>query len=222
VTIADYDGSVQVDEMFIAVETYSDENDERKTYKFISMKTFQLERSGSSSAKYSAYDKGYLLLLNKNFIRILDVSSGTFLRDIRIKLDQLDSINCCANSNYVALLSYNYYYSKLYVYDLKCLKEIDVVPSHLLLTSINLERDGMKIAMNEHRIVCLGDVTMCVVDLKPIDRLRCASHRWLWRRNWSSRKSSKAPETIPRICHVEIFQKPRLIIRMTSFSFLSF
>jgi len=105
VTIGDYDGSVQVDKQFIAVETRSEENAETKTYNFISMKTFQVERSVSSWAKYLAYDKGYLFLQNKNLVRILDVSSGTFLRDIRMELDQSDSIICCANSNYVVLLS---------------------------------------------------------------------------------------------------------------------
>ena len=30
-------------------------------------------------------------------------------------------------------------HSKLYVYDLKCLKETNAVPTHLLLTTIDLE-----------------------------------------------------------------------------------
>jgi hypothetical protein len=51
-----------VDEQFIAIKSCSDEDDERKTYKFISTKTFQVERSVSSMAEYSDYDKGYLFL----------------------------------------------------------------------------------------------------------------------------------------------------------------
>ena len=115
VAIEDYDGSLQVDEMFIAVKTTGRQNAGTKTYNFISMKTFQVERSVSSRAKYSAYDKGCLFLQNKNLIRILDVASGTFLRDIRVEPHQLNSIICCANSNYVVILSCRNYYSKLYV-----------------------------------------------------------------------------------------------------------
>ena len=175
VTIDDYDGSVQVDEMFIAIKTASHENVETKTYNFISMKTFQVERSLSSRANYFEYDKGYLFLLQKDLVRILDVSSGTFLRDIRVESHQLDSIICCSNSNYVVIVSCSQFYSKLNVYDLKCLKETNAVPSHLLLTSIDLgwHTSIEKMVMNEHRIVCLGDQTLHVVDLKPIDRLRC-------------------------------------------------
>jgi F-box-like len=177
VTTDDYDGAIQVDEMFIAINTARRENAEMKTYKFISMKTFQEERSLSPRTKYFEYDKGYLFLQNKNSIRILDVSSGTFLRDIRMEPGQPDSIICCANSNYVAVVSCNKFNSKLNVYDLKCLKETETVPSHLLLTSFDLESwlYGFieKMVMNEHRIVCLSSTRMNVVDLKPIDCLRC-------------------------------------------------
>jgi hypothetical protein len=66
------------------------------------------------------------------------------------------------------------------VYDLECLKETDAVPSHLLLTTIEIERRVEKMLMNETRIVCLypscSDCEMCVVDLKPIDRLRCPEY----------------------------------------------
>ena len=63
-------------------------------------------------------------------------------------------------------------YSKLYVYDLKCLKETDADPTHLLLTTIDLECKIEAMRMNETRIVCLSDKNMYVVDLKPVDRLR--------------------------------------------------
>ena len=140
------------------------------------MKTFQVERSLSTRAKIFAYDKGCLFFQNKNFVRTLDVSSGTFLHDIRFEPHQLDSIICSANSNYVVILSYNYYYSKLNVYDLKCLKETDAIPSHLLLTSIDLEGKVKKVMMNETRMVCLENHIMYVVDLKPFDRLRCPEY----------------------------------------------
>ena len=184
VAIEDYDGSLQVDDNFIAVETAVQERAGTKTYNFISMKTFQVERSLSSRAKYFAYDKGCLFLRNKNLVRILDVASGTFLRDMRMEPDHPDSIIlfCCANSSYVAMLSCNNVYSKLNVYDLKCLKETDTVPSHLLLTTIDLECKVKKMLMNETRIVCLYDVPrsrdckMYVVDLKPIERLKCPEY----------------------------------------------
>jgi hypothetical protein len=115
VAIGEYDGSLQVDEQFIAVQTRSNENAGTKTYNLISIKTFQIERSVSFRAKYFAYDKGYLFLQNKNLVRILDVASGTFLRDICMESDKPESIICCANSSFVVL--YNYFNSKLYVYD---------------------------------------------------------------------------------------------------------
>ena len=164
-----------MDDNFIAVETAVQERAGTKTYNFISMKTFQVERSLSSRAKYFAYDKGCLFLRNKNLVRILDVASGTFLRDMRMEPDHPDSIIlfCCTNSSYVAMLSCNNVYSKLNVYDLKCLKETDTVPSHLLLTTIDLECQVKKMLMNETRIACLSKQEMFVVDLEPIDRLRC-------------------------------------------------
>jgi hypothetical protein len=121
VAIDDYDGLLQVDDNFMAVKTAIRERTGTKTFNFISMKTFQVERSVSSRASYFTYDKGYLFLQNNNLVRILDVASGTFLRDIRVEPDQLDSIICCANSNFVVILSCNDFYSKLNVYDLKCL-----------------------------------------------------------------------------------------------------
>jgi hypothetical protein len=92
VTIGDYDGSLQVDDNFIAVETAVRERAGTKIFNFISMKTYQVERSVSFMAEYFVYEKGYLFLQNKNLVRILDVASGTFLRDIRMELHQLDSI----------------------------------------------------------------------------------------------------------------------------------
>ena len=62
---------------------------------------------------------------------------------------------------------------KLYVYDLKCLKETDVVPKNLLFTTIDLKFNVKKMLMNESRIVCLSDKNIYVVDVKHIDRLRC-------------------------------------------------
>ena len=57
-------------------------------------------------------------------------------------------------------MSCNKLYSKLSVYDLKCLKETETVPSHLLLTSFDLDWIVKKVAMNETRIVCLDDNKM--------------------------------------------------------------
>jgi hypothetical protein len=125
-----------------------------------------------SRVKKFTHEKGYLFLVNEDLVRILDVASGTFLRDIRSVPNKLDSIICCASTNYVVILACNNN-SKLSVYDLKCLKEIDAVPSHLLLTSFDLDWIVKKMAMDEHRIVCLSDKKMFVVDLKLIDRLRC-------------------------------------------------
>ena len=57
-------------------------------------------------------------------------------------------------------------------YDLKCLKESDTVPSHILLTTIDLQCKVVAMLLNEIYIVCLSDCKMYVIDLKPIDRLR--------------------------------------------------
>ena len=74
------------------------------------------------------------------------------------------------NSDYVVMTNI---YPKLYVYDLKCLKETAAAPSHLLLTTIDLECPVKEVLMNETRIVCLSNNKMFVVDLQPIDCLRC-------------------------------------------------
>jgi hypothetical protein len=174
VVVEDYDGALQVDEMFMAVKSESKANAGTKTYNFISMNTFQVERSVSSRAKYFEYDKGYLFLQkDDHLVRILDVASGKFLRDIRMEPFPIPLKICSINSNYVVLLTENEYHSKLYVYDLKCLKETEAVPSHLLLTSIDVECDVRGMVMNEYQIVCIGDSDMYVVDLQPIHRLRC-------------------------------------------------
>jgi F-box-like len=170
VAIGDYEGSLQVDEQFIAVETGKRAWME-KTYNFISMKTLEVERSVSCRAQYLQYDKGYLFVSKtENLVGILDVASGTFLRDTSIKPSKNNHMICRVNSNYVVM---NHFDSKLHVYDLKCLKETDAVPSHLLLTTIDLECSVKEVLMDETRIVCLSNNKMFVVDLKPIDRLRC-------------------------------------------------
>jgi hypothetical protein len=124
--------------------------------------------------KFLKYHGGYLFeLRTENVIRILDVASGTFLRDIRIvpsKIVEYYNAIFRVNSNYVVIATHD---SKLYIYDLKCLKETVAVPSHLFLTSIDLECNVEEMTMNETHIVCLSNNKMFVVDLKPIDRLRC-------------------------------------------------
>jgi GH43 family beta-xylosidase len=107
------------------------------------------------------------------------VASGTFLREIRMEPPSLHNvINITVNSNYFVIAATNSEWggkSKLFVYDLKCLKEMDAAPTHLLLTTIELECEVKKMLMNETRIACLSDKKMYVVDLKSIDRLRCPS-----------------------------------------------
>ena len=173
--------SIQVDGHFIAV--HAPNEDASTTFTFISQKTFQFERSLSFSLRCfqkSSYDGGFLFLINsKGLVRILDVATGTFLHDIRIEPSSIDGIITRVNSNYVGIATTVYSknqficHSKLFIYDLKCLKETDTVPSHLLLTTIDLECKVDAMMMNETRIVCLSDRKMYVVDLKPIDRLRC-------------------------------------------------
>ena len=155
---------LRVDEQFIAVKTPGFQ-DKGPTYYFLSLKTFQVERSLSGYFKESFCDGGYLFLMNNDcLVRILDVASGTFLHDIRVEPASID---------YVVMARSNGNHSTLYVYDLKCLKETDTVPSHLLLTTIDLECQVKKMLMNETRIACLSKQEMFVVDLEPIDRLRC-------------------------------------------------
>jgi WD40 repeat protein len=174
VTIGNYDGSLKVDEQFIAVKTGDQTRTAIHTLTAISMKTFQVERSMSFRAKYLQYDNGYLFVLKKeNLVRILDVASGTFLRDIFIKPSktfQLYNVIYRTNPNYVVIATHD---SKLYIYDLKCLKETEVVPSHLLLTTIDLECKIEAMMMTDTRIVCLCQNNAYVLDLKPVDRLRC-------------------------------------------------
>jgi hypothetical protein len=133
------------------------------------MKTFQVEKSVSSRAKYHQYDNGYLFSLKEdNSVRILDVASGTFLREIRMEPPSMP-LKISVNSNYVVIACS----AKLHAYDLNCLKETDAVPSHLLLTTIDLERQVDWMLMNDTRVVCLIYENLHVIDLKPIDRLRC-------------------------------------------------
>ena len=165
VTVDDYHGSPHVDEQFIVFRAAG-----TMTYNFISTKTFLLERSLSFRVKNSAYHKGYLFLQNKNLVRILDVTSGTFLRDIRVNPSDNKKI-FRVNSNYVVLATLDS--TELFVYDLKCLKETDTVPTHLLLTTIDLRYNVKEMRMNDAQIFCLCWDKMCAVDLKPIDCLRC-------------------------------------------------
>jgi F-box-like len=169
-------GLLQVDEHFIVVHVPNEHT--VMTFNFISLKTFQVERSLTCYYGTSYYDGGYLFLINSDFlVRILDVASGTFLHDIRMEASSIVSVvSSRVNSNYVviAAIQNNWSgHSSLYVYDLKCLKETDTVPSHLLLTTIKLKCEVKAMMVNETRIVCLNSNKMYVVDLKPIDRLRC-------------------------------------------------
>jgi hypothetical protein len=178
VSIGDYDpnarkDSVELDEQFIAVRSPRKQEDDKTTFNFISLKTFQVERSLSGYFKTSYYDGGYLFLITKDcLVRMLDVASGTFLHDIRMKPFKFGYI-FRVNSNYVVIATITNLHSTLYVYDLKRLKETHVVPTYLLLTKIELKQKVERMAMNETRIVCLSYDQMYVVDLKPIGRLRC-------------------------------------------------
>ena len=109
---------------------------------------------------------------NDRLVRILDVASGTFLHNIRMEPSSFDCIISKVNSNYIVIATIQNWNSTLHVYDLECLKETDVVPTHLLLTTIKLEWKVERMTMNETRIVCLSKKNMYVVDLKHIDRLR--------------------------------------------------
>jgi F-box-like len=168
---SEYEDTLQVDEHFIAVHNLI--GDEEMACHIISLKTFQVERS-LCCYHPRFYDRGYLFLTNnkRSLIRMLDVASGTFLHDMPVKPSEFVSIITRVNSNYVvaAVIESD---SILYIYDLKCLKETDAAPTHLLLTTIELEYQVRAMLMNETRIVCLGKENMYVVDLKPIDRLRC-------------------------------------------------
>jgi hypothetical protein len=163
-----------VDEQVIAINTGNGKWSPIRTFQVISMKTFQVERSLSFRARHLQYDNGYLFVVKKgNLVGIMNVASGTFLRDIRIKPSVTYSVYNVifrANSNYVVIATHD---SKLYVYDFKCLKETDAVPSHLLLTTIDVECKIEAMMMTDTRIVCISQDDSYVVDLLPIDRLRC-------------------------------------------------
>ena len=173
------DDSLQIDEHFIAVHVPNEHK--AMTFNFISLNTFQVERSLTCFYEMSFYDGGYVFLMNSDcLVRILDVASGTFLHDIRMKPSSFDYMITRVNSNYVVIAAVEINSemdsggkTKLSVFDLKCLKETDVVPTHLLLTTIDLKCEVKRMAMNETRIVCLSDKNMYVVDLKHVDRLRC-------------------------------------------------
>jgi hypothetical protein len=117
------------------------------------------ERSLTCYHETSFYDGGYLFLINSDcLVRILDVASGTFLHYIRMEPSSFDSIIYRVNSNYVVMAKIkngHHEHSTLYVYDMKCLKETDVMPTHLL-TTIDLKRKVKRMTMNETRIVCLS------------------------------------------------------------------
>jgi WD40 repeat protein len=170
--LSKYEEPLQVDEHFIAV--YTPIGDDDVTINLISMKTFQVERS-LSCLYFGSYDGGYVFLMNSDHssVRMLDVTSGTFLHDMRMKLSYFDVILTRVNSNYVVIVTTNRVYSTLHVYDLKCLKETDAVPTHLLLTKIDLKFTVKRMLMNETRIVCLSHKNMYVLEFEPIDRLRC-------------------------------------------------
>jgi F-box-like len=70
-TIGNYDGSLQVDEQFIAVKTGKQAwTFSENTYNFISMNTFQIERSLSSRAIFLKYHGGYLFVQwSSNLVR---------------------------------------------------------------------------------------------------------------------------------------------------------
>ncbi len=112
---------------------------------------------------------------NYDLVRMLDVVSGTFLHDMPIEQPfYVDYMISRVNSNYAVSTAIDSCgKTKLYVHDLQCLKETDSVQTHFLLATIHLECPVKEMLMNDTRIVCLSDENMFVIDLKPIDRLRC-------------------------------------------------
>jgi hypothetical protein len=96
-TIGAYEGLLELDEQFIAVTTLN----RSSTLNFISMKTFKVERSLSSRAKHLEYHRGYLFVLKKlNLVGILEVASGTFLRDISIEGIELPTERSYTTTSY--------------------------------------------------------------------------------------------------------------------------
>jgi hypothetical protein len=175
----DFYTPVQVDEHFIAVHTPI--GNVSSTCKVISLKTFEIVRSLSCAVYLdSYYNGGYLLLIDciRNRIRMLDVVSGTFLHDIPLNYSSyIVTFDCIkVNSAYVVVAVAERGYdghSKLFVYDLECLKQINAVPTHLRLTTIEVKDKVEAMMMNESKIVCRSKTNMYVIYLKHIDRLRC-------------------------------------------------
>jgi hypothetical protein len=107
---------LRVDEQFIAVQTPGLQDTGPTSY-FLSLKTFEVERSLSGYFKTSYYDGGYLFLMNNDcLVRTLDVASGTFLRDIRMEPTGIDCKIIRVNSNYVVIARSNENNSILYVH----------------------------------------------------------------------------------------------------------
>ena len=100
-------------------------------------------------------------MTNDFLVRTFDVATGKFLQNIRREPSRFDNvITSRVNSNYVVIAATESEWvghSKLFIYDLKCLKESDTVPSHLLLTTIDLQCKVVAMLLNEIYIVYLSE-----------------------------------------------------------------
>ena len=147
----------QVDEQFILHQQRKSANYRiHDTVHFIStgiVHDTELERSLSvMSGLWFRYDRGLMFFIKRmRLIRILDVASGTYLRDINMgkKCRWIGAIK--ANSNYVII----YAESKLYVYSLQALR--NPLPSDPFVFKIENCQWGrlVVVTVDETQIVCL-------------------------------------------------------------------
>jgi len=210
-----FDVSITIDEQFIVVKGYIYEEREGKrpckgiwpkcrkeplkkapvvVAHFISTRTLEVERLLTVDALTAVYDKGLLFVLIHGRVRIYDVSSGTFYRDLLLQKNASNSV-CSSqflvsvNSKYVAILYKAYWRwfgwkTKLWVYELAALKNFDAEPKSLLLTTI--ENDGpLSMTMDETRIVIctvlyneldksVGPLFLFVFDFSPRQTEQCS------------------------------------------------
>jgi hypothetical protein len=127
---------------------------------FISTRTLEVKGSLTVDAERAAYDKGLLFVLIHGRVRIYDVSSGTFYRDLHLQknLHSVDGwFEVSVNSKYVAILytdksGWIKWKTMLKIYELDALKNAEAEPNNLLFTTIE-DLGDFSMIMDESRIV---------------------------------------------------------------------
>jgi hypothetical protein len=166
------------DKQFVVVSQKIQGDDNKWLKQFISTKTLKIERSLSCAAASTFYKEGLFFMKKDDGLdRILEVASGTYLRDTQGLFKSLKySSFLRVNSKYLVYMEYTGPEESAFnVYDLQAMRNPSVSADKILLTTLKVKMDVQELLVDETRLVCAFSNKFVVMDFGAYDRYKCLS-----------------------------------------------